>query len=62
MNQEIEKFLWIYVNYRQSDWAEWLTLAKFTHNDKASSSRSMSPFYVNTGYHLWKGIENAVKL
>jgi hypothetical protein len=61
MNQEIEKYLRIYVNYRQSDWAEWLALAEFTHNDKASSSTSMSPFFVNTGYHPWKGIENAVE-
>jgi hypothetical protein len=61
MNQEIEKYLRIYVNYRQSDWAEWLALAEFTHNNKASLSTSMSPFYVNTGYHPWKGIENAVE-
>ena len=61
MNQEIEKYLRVYVNYRQTDWAEWLALAEFTHNDKASSSTSMSPFYANTGYHPWKGIENAVE-
>jgi hypothetical protein len=60
MKQEIEKYLRIYVNYRQPDWAEWLALAEFAHNDKASSSTSMSPFYVSTGYHPWKGIENEV--
>jgi Chromo (CHRromatin Organisation MOdifier) domain len=38
-----------------------LALAEFTHNDKTSSSTSMSPFYVNTGMHPWKGIENAVE-
>jgi hypothetical protein len=61
MNQEIENFLRIYVNYRQSDWAEWLALAEFAHNDNVSSSTSMSPFFLNTGYHPWKGIENAVE-
>ena len=61
MNQEIKKYLRVYVNYRQSDWVEWLALAEFTHNDKTSSSTSMSPFYVNTGMHPWKGIENAVE-
>jgi hypothetical protein len=61
MNQEIEKFLHIYVNYQQSDWADWLALADFTHNNKVSLSASMSPFYSNTGYHPWKGIENAVE-
>jgi hypothetical protein len=60
MNQEMEKYLHIYVNYRQSDWAEWLALAEFAHNGKTSSSTSMSPFFVNTGYHPWKGIENQV--
>jgi hypothetical protein len=61
MNQEIEKYLRVYVNYRQSDWAEWLALAEFTHNDKISSATSMSPFFANTGCHPWKGIENAVE-
>ena len=61
MNQEIEKYLRVYVNYRQSDWAEWLALAEFTHNDKASSATSQSPFFTNTGYHPWKGIENRVE-
>jgi hypothetical protein len=61
MNQEIEKYLRIFINYRQSDWAEWLSLAEFCYNDEASVSTKASPFYLNTGYHLWKGIENAVE-
>src|SRR4051812_45008191 len=61
MNQEIEKYLRIFVNYRQSDWEEWLSLAEFCHNDKASASTKASPFYLNTGYHPWKGIENSVE-
>jgi hypothetical protein len=61
MNQEIKKFLRIYINYRQSDWAEWLALAKFTHNNKVSLSTTMSPFYLNMGYHPWKGIKNTVE-
>jgi hypothetical protein len=60
MNQEIEKYLRIFVNYRQSDWAEWLSLAEFCHNDKTSASMKTLPFYLNTGYHPWKGIENLV--
>jgi hypothetical protein len=61
MNQEIEKYLRIYVNYQQSDWAEWLALAEFAHNNKTSSLTSILLFFVNTGYHPWKGIENAVE-
>jgi hypothetical protein len=37
-------------------------LAEFCHNDKASASTKASPFYLNTGYHPWKGIENSVEL
>ena len=34
MNQEIEQYLRIFVNYKQSDWADWLALAEFSYNDK----------------------------
>jgi DNA polymerase elongation subunit (family B) len=33
MNQELEQYLRIYVNYQQDDWSEWLSLAKFAYND-----------------------------
>ncbi|OCB89288.1 hypothetical protein A7U60_g3544 [Sanghuangporus baumii] len=29
VNQELEQYLRLYVNYRQSDWADWLALAEF---------------------------------
>ncbi len=33
VNQEIEKYLQIFVNYRQMDWSDWLPLAEFAHNN-----------------------------
>lgn len=57
MNQEIEKYLRIYVNYHQDDWAEWLALAEFSYNDKMNDSTKMSPFFADHGYHPWKGTE-----
>ncbi len=33
VNQEIEKYLRIFINYRQTDWSDWLPLAEFTHNN-----------------------------
>ena len=45
-NQEIEQYLRLFVNYRQSDWAEWLSIAEFALNDKISSSTSYSPFFL----------------
>ena len=57
MNQEIKQYLRIFVNHRQDDWSEWLSLAEFSYNDKIHSSTSYSPFYLNSGFHPWKGAE-----
>src|ERR1700753_2167127 len=57
MNQEIEHYLRIYVNYHQSDWSEWLSLAEFAYNDKVHSATKVSPFFLDHGYHPWKGVE-----
>ena len=57
MNKEIESYLRIYVNHHQSDWSEWLPLAEFAYNDKAHSSTKVSPFFLDHGYHPWKGVE-----
>jgi hypothetical protein len=57
LNQEIELFLRIYVNYQQNDWAEWLAIATFNYNDKIHASTGQSPFFLNHGYHPRKGIE-----
>jgi hypothetical protein len=55
MNQEIEQYLRLFINHRQSDWAEWLSCAEFSYNDKVQSSTGFSPFYVNYGRHPYKG-------
>jgi len=34
MNQELEQYLWFFVNYRQKDWLEWLASAEFVVNNK----------------------------
>ena len=47
INREVEKYLRIYVNHRQTNWAEWLALAKFTHNSQTTSTTSVSPFLLN---------------
>lgn len=51
VNQEIEQYLRLYVNHRQSDWADWLAIAEFAYNNREHSATKMSPFYVNTGRH-----------
>ncbi len=49
VNQEIEKYLRIFVNYRQDDWTDWLPLAEFTHNNRIHSAMGKSPFMVLYG-------------
>jgi hypothetical protein len=55
MNQEVEQYLRLFVNHRQTDWSEWLSCAEFSYNDKVQSSTGFSPFFVNYGRHLYKG-------
>ncbi len=50
VNQEVEKYLCIFINHLQTDWAEWLTLATFAHNNRVHSVTGKSPFEVNYGY------------
>ena len=51
INQEIEQYLRIFINYHQSDWAEWLPMAEFAYNNKVQSSTGHSPFMALYGYH-----------
>ena len=57
MNQELEQYLRMFVNYRQTDWPEWLAIAEFSHNNKFHSATRISPFFVNYGYHPRMGVE-----
>ncbi|KAL5512271.1 hypothetical protein ACEPAG_3556 [Sanghuangporus baumii] len=49
--EELEQYLRLYVNHRQSDWADWLALAEFAHNNREHSATKLSPFFVNSGVH-----------
>ena len=56
INQEIEQYLRMFINYHQSDWVSWLSLAEFSYNDKEQTSMGHSPFFVNYGRHPYKGV------
>ncbi len=53
VNQEIEKYLRIFVNYQQTDWSDWLPLAEFAHNNQVHSTTGKSPFMVLYGRNPW---------
>lgn len=57
VNQEIEQYLCLFINYHQSDWAEWLPITEFALNDKVSSSTGYSPFFLNYSLHPRTGRE-----
>ena len=56
-NQEIEQYLRAFINIHQTDWAEWLSLAEFSYNDKVNSSTNETPFRYMYGQDPWKGVE-----
>ena len=33
INQEVEQFLHLFVNQRQDDWYDWISIAEFAYND-----------------------------
>lgn len=50
-NQTLEQYLRCFVSYLQDDWVDYLPTAEFAYNNSKHSSTSLSPFYVNSGYH-----------
>jgi transposase InsO family protein/predicted aspartyl protease len=57
VNQEIEQYLRLFVNYRQDDWVDWLPMAEFSYNNKTHSSTGQSPFFLTYGSHPRRGDE-----
>ena len=49
LNQEMEQYLCIFCGRRQHDWADWLSCAEFSINNKINSSTGYSPFFLNYG-------------
>lgn len=49
-NQEVEKYLRLYVGRRQKDWAKHLPMAEFVINSRTHSTHGLSPFEAIYGY------------
>ena len=51
INQKLEQFLQFYMNAKQDNWAQFLSLAKFAFNSWHNESTKKSPFEVLMGYN-----------
>lgn len=57
INQELENYLRIFINHRQTDWPEWLPIAEFKYRNQIHSATGYSPFYLTHGHHANTGVE-----
>jgi len=55
-NQELEQYLWFFVDHRQKDWTEWLMTVEFVINNKMHSVTKLFLFMVNYRRELKVGV------
>jgi len=48
VNQELDQYLWLFVNERQDDWYDLLPMAEFQHNNHVHSATQQPLFLLNT--------------
>ena len=58
-NQWVKTFLRFVTNYKQDDWARWLPMAQFAHNNWPSDTTRKSPFFLLMGYNPRADWKNA---
>lgn len=51
-NPEVEKYLRIFTNYAQSNWANLLPSAELAYNNKNATATGFSPFFLTHGYDV----------
>ena len=47
VNQELEQYLYIFIDHRQKQWPEWLGIVEFVYNNKIHLITKISPFRAN---------------
>ena len=57
MNQELEQYLRMFIDYRQEQWLEWLGMAEFAYNNKVHTGTKVLPFEANSGQNPRMGFE-----
>jgi len=61
INQELEQYLRVFIDYRQEQWPDWLGMAEFAYNNKIHAATKTSPFKANYGQDLRMGFERRRK-
>jgi len=49
VNQELDQYLWLFVNKRQDNWYDLLPMAEFQHNNHIHSTTQQPLFLLDTG-------------
>ena len=57
INQELEQYLWFFVDNKQNNWSEWLISAEFVVNSKIHSVTKVFPSKANYGRELKMGVD-----
>ena len=57
VNQEVKQFLCLFVNQRQDDLYDWLSIAEFAYNDRVHTLTQTSPFMLDAGQNPRLGFE-----
>jgi len=53
----LDQYLWLFVNKRQNNWYDLLSMAEFQHNNHVHSAIQQPPFLLNTGRISRMGFE-----
>ena len=57
VNQELEQYLWLFMNQGQDDWVGLLPFAEFQYNNHIHSTTQQLPFLLDTGQMPHMGFE-----
>jgi len=57
VNQELDQYLWLFVNKWQDDWYNLLPMVEFQHNNHVHSATQQPPFLLDTRRLLHMGFK-----
>lgn len=61
VNQELEQYLWVFIDHQQEQWPEQLGTAEFVYNNKIYLATKVPPFKANYGQNPRMGIKGKRK-